>query len=85
MTKKLLLGQTLAFTGNPFTRPWDEVARHSARGAVLIDAGRIVATGEDRHLWGARPRAGGTAYGRALVPGRLVDQPVQLPRTAERA
>ena len=82
MTKKLLLGQTLAFTGNPFTRPWDEVARHSARGAVLIDAGRIVATGEADPLRAAHPRAEVTDYGDALITAGFVDAHMHYPQTA---
>ena len=35
----LLLGQVLWFDGDPFVQ--DDVARHEAQGAVLIENGRI--------------------------------------------
>ena len=46
MSKHLLLGQTLAFTGDPFQSDWSEVARVSSRGGVLIEGARIAAVGE---------------------------------------
>jgi guanine deaminase len=39
---ELLVGQILAFDGDPFAEGAD-AARHDARGGVLIDGGRIVA------------------------------------------
>ncbi|KKL76520.1 hypothetical protein LCGC14_2044070 [marine sediment metagenome] len=43
---ELILGQTLAFTGDPFAAPVQDTVRHARHGAVLIEGGRIKATGE---------------------------------------
>ena len=45
MTKILHLGQTLSFTGDPFVEG-SAAATHSSRGAVLVEDGRVIATGE---------------------------------------
>jgi guanine deaminase len=77
----LLLGQTLAFTGDPFTEG-PGAARHETHGAVLIDAGRIVATGPADVLRRAHPRAAITDYGRALITAGFVDAHAHYPQTA---
>ena len=45
MTDRLLLGQTLTFSGNPFHVPWDEVTHLDSAGGVLIRQGRIAEVG----------------------------------------
>ncbi|MEZ5777954.1 MAG: guanine deaminase [Paracoccaceae bacterium] len=77
----LLLGQTLRFDGNPMTEGIG-AARHSARGAVLIDAGRIAAVGEADDLRAAHPRATITDYGDALISAGFVDAHAHYPQTA---
>ena len=52
----LLLGQTLSFSGNPMTEGIG-AARHSARGGVVVEAGRIAALGEADDLRRAHPGA----------------------------
>ncbi|HQY43030.1 MAG TPA: guanine deaminase [Paracoccaceae bacterium] len=77
----LLIGQTLAFAGDGLL---DGVAaaRHSARGGVLIDGGRIVAVGEADDLRRAHPQARVHDYGPALISAGFVDAHVHYPQTA---
>ena len=77
----LLIGQTLRFEGDAL-RDGPEVARHSARGAVLIEAGRIAAVGEADDLRRAHPQATVHDYGDALISAGFVDAHVHYPQTA---
>ena len=81
MTAQLLLGQTLGFTGDPFVAPWQDVSRHTRRGAVLIDAGVIVATGDADDLRRDYPHAAVTDYGNALISPGFVDAHMHYPQT----
>jgi len=78
---ELMIGQTLAFAGNPLSEGPD-AARHSGRGGVLIDAGRIVAVGEADDLRRAHPQAQVTDYGAALISAGFVDAHLHYPQTA---
>ena len=77
----LLIGQTLAFTGNPMIEG-PGAATHSARGGVLIDDGLIVAVGEADDLRAAHPQARVTDYGVALISAGFIDAHVHYPQTA---
>jgi guanine deaminase len=77
----LLIGQTLRFEGDAL-RDGPEVARHSARGGVLIEAGRIAAVGEADDLRRAHPQATVHDYGDALISAGFVDAHVHYPQTA---
>ena len=77
----LLLGQTLGFHGNPMTEGLGAV-RHSARGGVLIEGGRIAAVGEADDLRRAYPQARVTDYGAALISAGFVDAHAHYPQTA---
>ncbi|MEZ5887712.1 MAG: guanine deaminase [Paracoccaceae bacterium] len=77
----LLLGQTLSFTGDPMTGG-PETARHSARGGVLVESGKIVAVGEADDLRRTHPQATVTDYGNALISAGFVDAHVHYPQTA---
>jgi len=81
MSKHLLLGQTLAFTGDPFQTDWSEVARVSSRGGVLIEGARIAAVGEADDLRRAHPEAQVTDYGNALITAGFVDAHMHYPQT----
>jgi len=81
MSKHLLLGQTLAFTGDPFQSDWSEVARVSSRGGVLIEGARIAAVGEADDLRRAHPDAEVTDYGNALITAGFVDAHMHYPQT----
>ncbi len=81
MTAHLLVGQTLAFVADPFATPLDDAARHSARGAVLVDAGRIAAVGEADALRAAHPGVPVTDYGAGLILPGFVDAHMHYPQT----
>ncbi|MGB5868992.1 MAG: guanine deaminase [Albidovulum sp.] len=78
---KLLIGQTLSFTANPMLEGVG-AAHHSARGGVLIEAGKIAATGEADRLRAAHPHAQVHDYGDALISAGFVDAHVHFPQTA---
>jgi guanine deaminase len=78
---ELLIGQTLAFAGDPFAEGPD-AARHAARGGVLVEAGRIVATGDPADLRRRHPEAQVTDWGDRLLTAGFVDAHVHYPQTA---
>jgi guanine deaminase len=77
----LLMGQLIWFDGDPF-RDGLAAARHLARGAVLIDQGRIVARGDAGALRAAHPGVPVTDYGECLISAGFVDAHVHYPQTA---
>ena len=77
----LLLGQTLAFTANPFTHGL-AAARHESHGAILIEGGKIQATGPAATLKPRYPQAKITDYGRALLSPGFIDAHAHYPQTA---
>ncbi len=81
MTKILHLGQTLQFTGDPF-RDGPDAATHSSRGAVLVEDGRVAATGEADALRTAHPDAEVTDHGAGLILPGFVDAHMHYPQTA---
>ncbi len=78
---ELLIGQTLAYAGDALLEGPD-AARHSARGGVLIEGGRIAAVGEADDLRRAHPAARVTDYGDALISAGFIDAHVHYPQTA---
>ena len=81
MTKQLLLGQTLGFTGNPLIREWADVVQYETHGAVLIQGDRIAAIGDADTLRAAHPDAAVTDYGDALISAGFVDAHMHYPQT----
>lgn len=81
MLPALLLGQTLCFAGDPFV-DGPAAARHQQHGAVLIEAGRIRATGPADRLCRRHPRAQVHDYGTALICAGFIDAHVHYPQTA---
>ena len=79
-TPELLIGQTLDFPADPFEAGWDAV-RHDARGAILIENGRIAATGTADDLRRSHPTASITDYGDALILPGFIDAHVHYPQT----
>ncbi|MFC7705256.1 guanine deaminase [Plastorhodobacter daqingensis] len=77
----LLLGQTLAFAGDPF-QVGPEAARHEPQGAVLVRDGQIAAVGQADSLRKAHPAAQIHDYGRALISAGFVDAHIHFPQTA---
>jgi len=77
----LLLGQTLSFSADPFlTGP--EAAGHDSRGGVVIEGGKIIATGTGDRMRAAYPRAVIHDYGAALISAGFVDAHIHYPQTA---
>lgn len=77
----LLLGQVLSFTADPFVAG-ESAARHETHGAVLVDQGRILATGPADTLRAAHPQARLHDYGRCLITAGFIDAHVHYPQTA---
>lgn len=78
---ELLLGQVLSFADDPF-HCGPAAARHETHGAVLVNAGRVVAVGAADAMRKAHPAAPVTDYGRALISAGFVDAHVHYPQTA---
>ena len=76
---KLILGQVLSFTADPF-----EQGPSAARldEAVLIDGAKILATGPAATLRTAHPQAEVIDHGRALISAGFIDAHVHYPQTA---
>lgn len=81
MTKQLLLGQTLGFSGNPFNGNWAENIQFDSAGGVVIDGARITQTGNGAALRAAHPDAVVTDYGDALISAGFVDAHMHYPQT----
>ncbi len=81
MTKNLLLGQVLSFSGDPF-RQGLEAAVHHTHGAIVIEGGKILDVGPADTIRPAHPTANVTDLGdKLLLPG-FVDAHVHYPQTA---
>ena len=81
MTDRLILGQTLAFSADPF-REGPEAARHDGAGGVLIRDGKIAALGDGATLRAQHPQAQVTDHGKALILPGFVDAHAHYPQTA---
>lgn len=76
---KLLLGQVLNFTDDPFAAG---PAAARIDEALLIDAGRVIAVGGAATLRAAHPKAEVIDHGRALISAGFIDAHVHYPQTA---
>ena len=81
MTDRLILGQTLAFSGDPFVQG-PQAARHDGAGGVLIRDGRILALGDGATLRARHPQAAVIDHGQALILPGFVDAHAHYPQTA---
>lgn len=79
---QLLLGQTLSFTGNPWYMPPTEAVQHIRHGAVLVEAGKIIAVGAAATLQAANPEAEITDHGDSLLTAGFVDSHTHFSQTA---
>jgi len=77
----LLLGQVLSFTADPFIAG-ETAARHESHGAILVENGRITATGPADDLRRRHPQARLHDYDRALITAGFIDAHVHYPQTA---
>ncbi len=78
---QLICGQVLDIQSNPFETPVPEAARHLRRGAIAIEAGRIVRVGEADALRAAYPGTETVEMGDALLLPGFVDAHVHYPQT----
>ncbi len=78
---RLILGQTLAFTADPFAGNPTGAARHEARGAVLVEGGAIRAVGPAADLRAAHPDAEVEDMGAALISPGFIDAHAHYPQT----
>jgi len=62
-TQTLLLGQTLLFTGNPLSDPWEDTVRIASDGAVFDLRAAHIKRGPRRDLRKAHPQATVKDYG----------------------
>lgn len=81
MTKRLILGQTLRFDGNPLIEG-PEVARVDSAGAVAVENGLIVDVGPAKNLRAAHVDAEVEDMGQALILPGFIDAHVHYPQTA---
>lgn len=81
MVTQLILGQTLSFTGNPFTDGPD-AAHHETHGAVAIKNGKITALGPVDQMRTTHAQAEITDMGNHLLMAGFVDAHVHYPQTA---
>ena len=79
--KKLLLGQTLRFSGNPFLEGLN-VVHHETFGGVLIESGKIAEVGERDILRKNHPDAVVEDFGSKLIVPGFVDAHAHYPQTA---
>jgi guanine deaminase len=79
---RLILGQTLAFTADPFATDPAAAARHEARGGVLVEGGTIRAVGAAEALRSAHPEAEVEDLGPALLSPGFIDAHAHYPQTA---
>jgi guanine deaminase len=79
MAERLILGQTLAFSGDPFRDGFGAVG-HERRGAVHVRDGRIVALGDRDTI--AAPGAEVIDHGDALILPGFIDAHAHYPQTA---
>lgn len=78
---ELILGQLLSYHGDPM-QDGPSAARHSARGGLVVDAGRIREVGEADDLRRAHPDLKVTDMGSALLSAGFVDAHAHYPQTA---
>lgn len=79
-SRQILLGQTLSFTGDPFSEGLDAV-RHHRHGAVVMENGRITWVGAADAL-AREEEIAVTDYGDHLIMAGFIDAHVHYPQTA---
>ncbi|MEP3299828.1 MAG: guanine deaminase [Pseudoruegeria sp.] len=79
---KLLLGQTLHFTDDPFQMDIASATCHHRYGAVCVQDGKILDVGAADILIARYPTANRTDYGDKLITAGFIDAHVHFPQTA---
>jgi guanine deaminase len=80
--RRLILGQTLGFTDDPFQVPPDQAAHHIRRGGVLVEGGIIAAIDQADTLRARAPDAVVQDLGDALILPGFVDAHAHYPQSA---
>ncbi|WP_224815277.1 guanine deaminase [Hasllibacter sp. MH4015] len=80
MAERLILGQVLAFEGDPGALGLG-AARHWTRGGVLVRDGRIAAFGDGADLRGRHPGAEVTDHRDCLIVPGFIDAHAHYPQT----
>ncbi len=78
---KLLCGQVLTYSSDPFVTQWQDAVHIESAGAVLIHDGIIKAVGPSSDLRAAHPEAKIVEYGDKLIIPGFVDAHVHYPQT----
>ena len=81
MQERLILGQVLAFDGDPRALGLEAV-HHTRHGGVLIRGGVIAQVGDGAALRAAHPQAPVTDHGDGLILPGFIDAHVHYPQTA---
>ena len=79
--QKLLCGQVLTYSGDPFVGAWQDAIHVNSSGGVLIRDGVIEAIGNAATLQATHPDAQVTQYGEKLILPGFVDAHVHYPQT----
>ena len=79
---RILKGQTLSFSGDPFIEGVDAASQFETDGAVAIEGGKIIQSGPAEGVISEYPGAEVTDYGRCLLSAGFVDAHAHFPQTA---
>lgn len=80
--QKLLLGQVLRYSGDPFHAEISECTQWERRGGVVVEAGKVLDFGTADAMRAGYPMAAITDYGDGLITAGFVDAHVHFPQTA---
>ena len=80
-SRKILRGQTLSFTGNPFEGDPASAVAHNASGGVLIEGGVVKAVADAGDLIAQNKGAAVVDYGDNLIMAGFIDAHIHYPQT----
>lgn len=80
--ERLVLGQVLAFDGDPRILGVERAAQHLRHGAILVRAGKIAEFGDATTLRARHPDTQITDHGDKLILPGFIDAHVHYPQTA---
>ncbi|WP_108483070.1 guanine deaminase [Oceaniglobus ichthyenteri] len=81
-TARLILGQLIDIQDDPFVVPLTQAVQYHRHGAILVQDGRIVATGPADTVCAAHPGVAVQDMGEAVLLPGFVDAHVHYPQTA---
>ena len=79
--KKLLLGQTLGFGGDPFEVPFQYATDYNSSGGIYIADGKIADLGNSQDLLAKYPEVPTYNYQDCLLTAGLIDAHAHYPQT----